>query len=270
MICADVPVMSVEHLTAGYFLLKLNSPSQAELARPGQFFMLGMPYGKSSCDPLLNRPISVLDIQGKSRKTPGEIHFLIKEVGRGTRLLSRLRENDVILCHGPLGNRFPEPGERDRVLLVGGGVGIAPLYYCARQWSDGTEMVLFYGGKNRDELPLSKLFGETALAETALTTEDGSWGIKGLVTEPLEKYLASNPVDRVYCCGPNPMMEIVAQLMAHSKDKLWLSMENRMGCGLGACLGCALPVKSEDNISMVRVCKEGPVFTGDRIIWETR
>ncbi|MBN2433439.1 MAG: dihydroorotate dehydrogenase electron transfer subunit [Acidobacteria bacterium] len=266
----EVPVTDMQHVNGGYFLLQVHSPAQAALVRPGHFFMLGMQHADFSADPLLNRPISVLDCTPDDHTAPAAIHFLIKEAGRGTRLLSRLRAGDNLLCHGPLGTTFPEPSPECRLILVGGGVGIAPLYFCARRWSATHDMALFYGGRSVTDLPLQGLLPQTGLREVILLTEDGSAGRRGLVTEPLPEYLASNPGAKVYSCGPNAMMEAVARITAHVDAQLWVSMENRMGCGLGACLGCVLPVIEGDKTAMVRICKEGPVFRGEQIDWKIR
>jgi dihydroorotate dehydrogenase electron transfer subunit len=270
MICLEVPVTGMHHLSGGYFLLQVQSPQQAGLVQPGHFFMLGMQHSDFSADPLLNRPISVLDVTPDPDNNPAIIHFLIKEVGRGTRLLSRVRAGDNLLCHGPLGTTFPEPPPGTSVALVGGGVGIAPLYFCARRWGGTTEMAVFYGGRTADDLPLKEHLSTTDLRRQVLVTENGSLGERGLVTEPLPEYLASNSVARVYCCGPNPMMQAVAQITESTQVHLWVSMENRMGCGLGACLGCVMPIREGGRTSMVRICKEGPVFKGEQIDWDVR
>jgi len=270
MICMEVPVTGMQHLSGGYFLLQVRSPEQAPHVQPGHFFMLGMQHADFSADPLLNRPISVLDCPVETGTGPTDIHFLIKEVGRGTRLLSRMRPGDNMLCHGPLGTTFPAPPPDTPLVLVGGGVGIAPLYFCARRWSGTNDITLFYGGRTVNDLPLQTWLTRPPLRQLVLLTEDGSAGQRGLVTEPLPEHLASNPGARVYCCGPNSMMEAVARITAPTSAELWVSMENRMGCGLGACLGCVLPVKEGDQTTMVRICKEGPVFRGTQIDWNVR
>ena len=232
--------------------------------------MLGMQHADNSSDPLLNRPISILDVADEPRQAATELRFLIKEAGRGTKLLSSLNPGDRVLCHGPLGTVFPEPEAGEHVALVGGGVGIAPLWFCAREWAGRSRISLFYGGRNRAELPLLDPLATIPLNHLEAVTEDGSFGQKGLVTEPLADFVASNPVDRLYCCGPNPMMEAVCGLMPDKLDRVWVSLENRMGCGLGACLGCVLPLRSDKKTVMARICKEGPVFKADRVIWDER
>jgi dihydroorotate dehydrogenase electron transfer subunit len=267
MMIREATVARVDRLTGGYFLLVLESPEQAGLTRPGQFYMLGRPFGELAQDPLLNRPISALDVRPGPSGEPRGIGFLIKEVGRGTRLLGRLRAGERLLCHGPLGRAFPEPAAGARLALVGGGVGIAPLFYCAREWRRRAAVTLFYGGRLESELPLAGEFRAMELAGLHLTTEDGSLGAPGLVTASLSEFMNQDDFDLIYTCGPNPMMETVCRIADGKGVPVWVSMENRMGCGLGACLGCAIPVQVEDGTAMQRVCREGPVFEGRRIAW---
>ena len=229
--------------------------------------MLGAPAAGLAHDPLLNRPISALDVRPGPDGAPAEILFLVKKVGRGTRLLGRLQPGDRLLCHGPLGRPFPDPPAGARLVLVGGGVGIAPLYCCARAWGRSAEVSLFYGGRTAAELPLAGAFRGTGVRAGRLVTEDGTLGERGLVTAPFEDFLNQNAVDLIYTCGPNPMMEAVFRIAAAQEIPVWVSMENRMGCGLGACLGCAIPVLTEKGTAMLRVCREGPVFDGRSIAW---
>lgn len=266
-IIGEAPVIRMDELPGDYFLLGLDAPAQAARTRPGHFYMLGMPGARLSHDPLLNRPISALDVRPGPDGAPAEILFLIKKVGRGTRLLGRVRPGDRLLCHGPLGRPFPDPPAGARLSLVGGGVGIAPLYLCAREWGRTAEVTLFYGGRTAAELPMAGAFAETGIRCGRLVTEDGSRGEAGLVTAPFADFANQGAVDLIYTCGPNPMMEAVFRIAAEQEIPVWVSMENRMGCGLGACLGCAIPVQTEGGTTMLRVCREGPVFDGRSIAW---
>jgi dihydroorotate dehydrogenase electron transfer subunit len=261
----NAPVTRCDALSGGYFLLGVAAPEAAASTEPGQIFMLGLPRHGLSADPLLNRPLSVLDVPGGAA---GEVLFLVKQVGRGTRLLAGVRPGDALFVHGPLGGTFPEPPAGALVALAGGGVGIAPLYFFLRRWAPAARLVLFYGGRAAAELPLAPLLAPGAGADVRLVTEDGSLGGRGLVTEPLEHYLKQNPVDRIYCCGPNAMMAAVHRLGGRYGRPVWVSMENRMGCGMGVCLGCAIPVRDGDGTAMLRVCKDGPVFESSRVDWE--
>jgi dihydroorotate dehydrogenase electron transfer subunit len=163
-------------------------------------------------------------------------------------------------------------------VLAGGGVGIAPLHFFAARWAGRAPLTVFYGGKRAADLPLADRFGALAPGAFHLVTEDGSVGEKGLVTSPLGRYLAERPGERVYCCGPTPMMKAVCAT-AGDPARVWASLESRMACGIGICLGCALPVAAGTGapdraapcggVVMERVCREGPVFRADRIVWES-
>ena len=164
MIIGEAPVVRMEDLAGDYFLLGLDAPAQAAQTRPGHFFMLGAPAAGLAHDPLLNRPISALDVRpGSGRRAGGDPCSWSRRVGRGTRLLGRLQPGDRLLCHGPLGRPFPDPPAGARLVLVGGGVGIAPLYCCARAWGRSAEVSLFYGGRTAAELPLAGAFRETGI-----------------------------------------------------------------------------------------------------------
>lgn len=277
MITAENPVRALEPLRGEYFRLEIPAPRQAALASPGHFFMLGLPGAGLTLDPLLNRPISVLDVLPDDDGRPGSLVFLVKKVGRGTRLMSSVAAGATLRCTGPLGNTFPEPSPGERVVLVGGGVGIAPLHFCAARWAGRAALTVFYGGKRAADLPLLDRFGALEPGAVHVVTEDGSVGEEGLVTAPLGRYLADWPGERVYCCGPTPMMKAVCET-AGDPARVWASLESRMACGIGICLGCALPVAAETaptgpaspgpDVVMERVCKEGPVFRADRIVWE--
>lgn len=266
-IIGEAPVARMEDLSGDYFLLGLEAPAQAARTRPGHFYMLGVPGAGLSHDPLLNRPISALDVRAGADGMPAEVLFLVKKVGRGTRRMGRLRPGDRLLCHGPLGRPFPDPPAGARLVLAGGGVGIAPLFCCAREWGRTAEVTLFYGGRTATELPMAGAFAETGVRSERLVTEDGSLGETGLVTAPLADFVNQGAVDLIYTCGPNPMMEAVFRIAAAKGIPAWVSMENRMGCGLGACLGCAIPILTEGGTAMLRVCREGPVFDGSTIAW---
>lgn len=266
MISKRSPVTRFEPLGAGYFLFSLHSPEQARLTKPGHFFMLGMPGGERT-DPLLNRPISALDVVS-GPDGPEEVLFLVKAIGRGTRLLGSMREGETIFANGPIGSTFPVPEAGEKVFLVGGGVGIAPMHFCLRSFAETAQITLFYGGRSSEELPLIGRLPDSLPFRLVTATEDGSQGTRGLVTAPLGEWLGRERPDRIYTCGPNPMMRAVAAQATSSGAPVWVSMESRMACGIGVCLGCAITVDLGNGPAMVRVCKEGPVFESSRIDWE--
>ena len=234
-------------------LLKLRSDRPLPDIAPGQFVQVRVDGSPTT---YLRRPISIHDVDFQQN----EISLLVQQVGEGTRHLAQAEVGTYINMVFPLGNGFTLPEKGEKVLLVGGGIGIAPLYYFAKVLNGkGINPTLLLGGKT--ETDLLRLTDYQQFGETFVTTEDGSLGEKGFVTQ--HSMLQQNRFDKIYVCGPKPMMKAVAKL-ASEKD-VWceVSLENLMACGLGACLCCV-----EDTIDgHVCVCKEGPVFNTRRLKW---
>jgi dihydroorotate dehydrogenase electron transfer subunit len=228
-------------------------------SEPGQFYMLRGDWG---ADPLLGRPISILSEDASS----GTLRFLIKNVGEGTRRLCALEPGQKVLGLGPLGRPFPVTGHGPGpVILVGGGVGVPPMVYLAQRLRAAGKALRFLQGA-RTAFDLLLLEDLRAMDVTpVLTTEDGSAGTKGLVTEPL-KELLEGPVASVNACGPEGMLRAVAGLCA-GRAPCYLSLEARMGCGYGVCLGCVVTVERGGRLLYERVCQEGPVFEGEVVRW---
>ena len=250
----------------GHWVLKLRSALIAKEALPGQFIQILCADG--SHDPLLPRPFSFLDAQA------GHFTILYHVVGKGTELLSKIKKRDTLRVLGPLGNGFSmntDPAETR--LLVGGGVGIPPLYHLARTWVDKKvtakkDIHVFLGARNKSLLLCEKDFAKLGVT-LHLATDDGSKGQKGFVTEPFQKFLSSRVKSRVYTCGPTPMLKAVSALALKYKVACEVSVEVPMACGFGACLGCAVKVhdeKGQDRFAIA--CTEGPVFQGSELVWE--
>lgn len=245
-----------------YQVIVLSAPEIASQARAGQFVHLRV--NRRSSDPLLRRPISILLADPQA----GEVRLLVRKVGRGTELLAEMAEGAAVDLLGPLGNGFdlPQPG-RD-ILLVAGGVGVAPLIYLAdvlQQAHDNFRVRGLFGGASQQHLPLWTEFAGRC-EEFYVSTEDGSAGEQGLVTDLLTTQLARGDAQAVYTCGPRPMMAAVARQCAEAGLPCYASLEQWMGCGVGACLGCVVPGTGDREF--VRVCKDGPVFKADEIAWE--
>jgi len=235
-------------------------------------------------DVLLRRPMSVYDVatvrsragaRGRSR-SPDLLLILYKVVGRGTRLMAGLRPGDKVGLLGPLGRGFFDKAYRARVeqaqevLLVAGGVGIAALLLPARALAElGIPSRLFFGARTASELVGLDNF-RTVVPHMVLATEDGSRGHHGLVTQPLEAYLREHSNERLLlmACGPWAMLRTTADLAKRHGYPCLVSLENRMGCGLGACLGCSVRVEGEGHEAYQRVCTEGPVFWAETIVWD--
>ena len=220
---------------------------------PGQFVQVRVDGSPST---YLRRPISIHDVDFKQN----EITLLVQQVGEGTRCLSALEVGDMVNMVLPLGNGFTLPEKGEKCLLVGGGIGIAPLYYFAKVLGEkGIRPVLLLGGKTKADL--LRLPEYQQLGETFVTTEDGSQGEKGFVT--MHSVWNERSFDKIFVCGPKPMMKAVAKLAAEKGTWCEVSLENLMACGLGACLCCV-----EDTVDgHVCVCKEGPVFNTRRLKW---
>jgi dihydroorotate dehydrogenase electron transfer subunit len=277
MLDKKVRVKEIRELGSRNYLLTLNASEQASLTRPGQFFMLKC-VARIDENPLLRRPLSAFNIHRHPRSgKPVGLDFLIKDVGNGTHKLVTLAQGAEIYCLGPQGHCFQAPSEaRSRIshaYLVAGGVGIAALYLLAQNLiAQNVKPVLIYGGRNVGDLVLRDYFERLGI-ETAYTTEDGSCGERGVVTLSLEQLLKvrGRKDSRIYACGPWGMMKAVHELALRYQLPCDVSLEARMGCSLGACMGCVirtLDEKGEDNY--IRVCQEGPVMSSRVVDWETR
>jgi dihydroorotate dehydrogenase electron transfer subunit len=275
MLDRKVKIKGIRDLGSHNYLLTLSAPEQARLIRPGQFVMLKCVENVEE-DPLLRRPFTIFDIPKNARNgRPVGLDLLIKEVGLGTRKLLRLRPGQTLFCLGPQGHGFQVSSEmRNRIeiaCLIAGGVGIAPLYLLAQSLlAQNVRPVLFYGGANIDDLVLRDYFERLGI-DIFYSTEDGSLGECGLVTQPFAQFLKTHPRRdiRVYACGPWGMMKAVHVLSAQNNLQCEVSLEARMGCSLGACLGCVVRCKDDGEEQYLRVCQDGPVMNSRLIDWDT-
>jgi len=250
--------MENREVAAGTFLLRLEAPAVARIARPGQFVMVRTgPSPAKGTSPLLKRPFSLHRIG-----SGGEIDLLYRVVGEGTSLLSQVRSLQGLEVMGPLGRGFEPPDPLPRAYLAAGGVGLAPLLALAETLAGSTETILFYGARSDDDL-VSAPYLELFQCRVLLCTDDGSVGFHGPVTEPLAEVLEASPAP-VFACGPRPMLARVAELAAGAGVAAQVSMEANMACGMGACLGC---VVQTNEPAYTRVCLEGPVFRAEDIQW---
>lgn len=224
--------------------LVVSSEGVTEAIAPGTFFNLTVPDGRF----ILKRPISVFAVDPAA----GTITFIYKIMGQGTKALSTARVGDLIKVIGPLGNGFPIQDDSTRIVLIGGGVGVPPLYELGcRLKAAGKQITSVLGFRDRGSVFAEAEFA--ALGETIICTDDGSYGYAGLVTQALEA--AAIDFDTIYACGPKAMLKAV-DLAYRDTRQGYLSFEERMACGIGACYGCMTPTKA----GLKRVCKDGPVF----------
>jgi len=250
-----------DELGAGHHVLSLACPEIAIGAQPGQFVHLRV---TGTYDPLLRRPISVM----LADRQAGTIELLVRAVGRGTDMLANLSAGNVVDVMGPLGNGFPLPQSGQEPLLVAGGVGVAPLVFLADrlQLAPGGHYVRgLMGAATQDALACWQEFAGRC-EEFQVTTDDGTAGEPGLVTDLLPAQLERGGIAAVYTCGPRPMMARVAAICAQYSVTCWASLEQFMGCGIGACLGCVIPTHGEPKNQ--RVCTDGPVFHASTVAWE--
>ena len=244
-------VIGRRHFSNGVVRLDLESSAVAQAARAGQFVMVRV-KADLGYDPLLRRPLSIHDCQGRV------ISPLVKVVGRGTALLADLGEGDSLDLLGPLGRPFPSLNGPK--ILVGGGMGVAPLLFLTREAGGGDGLRLRLGAATAAELCAVEEFEGLGLVPD-LYTEDGSAGAKGLVTKGLAQELGRLP-GTVFACGPPGMLRAVAEIAQKSEVRTYLSLEAQMACGLGACLGCAV---RKSGGGYARVCTEGPVFEATEV-----
>ena len=266
---ADAVVLSNTRLSPDYNVLALAAPEIARRAQPGQFVMVRPSVGDR---PLLRRPFSVFEALADDDGRVTGLSLLNKRIGTTTRALFALEPGAAVRCLGPLGRPFSPAARPESAWLVAGGVGLAPFHSLAVALrAGGVETTLFYGARSAGELFRLDTFRGLGV-RLALATDDGSRGDRGAVTRPLERALRRlAPADRlrVYACGPTPMMRAVTDLVLACGHPAEVSLEPTMGCGLGGCYSCVVPVRPPgEDARFVRACLHGPVFDGGTVVWD--
>lgn len=256
----DARIEEHREVSAGYRLLTLVAPRVAPEVKAGQFVHVRIPHYETA---VLRRPFSVYSTEGD------KLSILYKAVGQGTRALAQTKAGETVNLIGPLGHGFPSPSSGNFPVLVAGGYGSAALYMLAKEAA--VKGVVFIGAKTQADILCLEAFSDLGWS-VQLATEDGSIGFKGLVTEAVEKWLATAARDvqpEFFACGPNAMLKKVGEI-AHARNwKAWLSLDRHMGCGVGACLTCVLRIRADDGgWHWARCCREGPVFEASRILWD--
>lgn len=263
-------VLSNQEVSPGYFRMRLLAPGYSGVARPGQFLMFRVQLSQL---PLLRRPFGIFrvgflppDCDGLPAREYVEI--LYKVVGGGTTLMSQLHQGDRVEVLGPLGRGFDLGDPNQEKILVGGGIGLVPLYMLASELAPKSSVRLLMGGRTRDDILAVTEFDRLGV-QTYVSTDDGSLGEEGLVTQVLERQLERFPQATVYACGPTPMLEAVQAICARRGVPLQVSLEALMACGVGACLGCVVKGAghSDANPRYLCSCKEGPVFRAEQLDW---
>ena len=269
----EARVIRNTRLSSDYNVIALAAPDIAAATQPGQFVMVKS--GRSG-DPLLRRPFSVFEVLRSNNRVEG-LTLLSKRVGVTTAMLFDAVEGDTISCLGPLGRAFETVDPPADAWMVAGGVGLAPFATLGDALlARGTKTTLFYGARSGAELFYLDWFTSRGI-RLVLATEDGSIGECGRVTVPLERELqrASEAEVMIYGCGPEPMLEAVSHVAAKFKRPSQVSVERTMGCGMGGCYSCVIPVRDHGGPDearpaqhYVRSCIAGPVFRGEDLVWD--
>jgi len=249
----DFKVVAYQWLNDSSYVIRLQTESEIPPILPGNFAEIEIP---GTSDVFLRRPISILDVDYKNRI----LSFYIKAIGKGTRKLGSYQEGQKLSIIYPLGNSFSVNGSSN-VLIVGGGSGIAAFILLAREnKKKGIKTTFLLGARTKDEIVLTEEFGK--YGDILVTTEDGTLGEKGLVTQH-SVFAKDLPFDMIYTCGPDPMMKAIAKIAAGKNIECEASLENMMACGFGACLCCV----TETTSGNLCVCTEGPVFNTKILKW---
>ena len=239
-------VIANRPLSDDYNVLALAAPAIAAATAPGQFLMLKAGRGH---DPLLRRPFSVFEILRESDGTPSGVSILSKRIGPSTSLIYDAQPGDELACLGPLGRPFAIVEPPAEAWMIAGGVGLAPFATLAEALrARGTSATLFYGARRAEELFYLDFFRDLGVA-LVLTTEDGSAGERGRIVAPLDRRLAERPASApvtIYACGPEGMLAATAKTAAKYGRPCQVSVERIMGCGLGGCYSCVIPMRGED------------------------
>jgi dihydroorotate dehydrogenase electron transfer subunit len=244
---------------AGYRELVLRAPKCARSARPGQFIHLLIPRLENA---VLRRPFSIFGAKG------AQVRILYKCVGRGTEALARVSVGESVSVLGPLGNGFPVTASRAVPVFVAGGYGVAPLRFLAERMR--TRGTVFIGGRTSADILCAADFRKLGW-RVEVATEDGSEGVKGWVTHPLDAWLSRLGKGKkavLFACGPDGMLKAVGTRALAQGLTAWLSLDKHMGCGVGACLACVQRIRLPDGREhWARVCRDGPIFEAREVVW---
>lgn len=257
-IVEKVELVKKEQIKSDIYKYSIKSDKMACDAKPGQFLEIRV---TDSIEPFLRRPISIHNV----KKEEGIIEFIFQVKGKGTELLSERKEGELIDIIGPLGQGTFNIDGYEKIAIIGGGIGIFPLYELAKKAKkDGKNVNMYLGFRNRDFVILENEYKNVSNNFT-LSTDDGSYGKNGFAINFLKDDISKNPVDCIYACGPLPMLKAVQALAKEKNIPCQLSLEERMGCGMGACIGCVVKYKTETEDTFKRVCREGPVFDANTV-----
>lgn len=253
-------LLKKEELKPGIFKFSVQADEIIKTAKPGNFIEIRV---NEDIEPFLRRPISIYNMDREN----GILEFIFQEKGKGTKILSAKREGELIDIIGPLGFGTFKYANYDRLAVIGGGIGVFPLYELAKSAKAENKSVNTYlGFRNKDLVVLENEFEKVSDSLT-LTTDDGSYAQKGFAIDFLKKDIEDGKIDCIYACGPLPMLRAVRELAIEKNISCQISLEEKMACGLGVCLGCAVKKADspKDAPEYWHVCKAGPVFEAKNV-----
>ncbi len=253
-----VELIEKKQLKDDIYQYSIKSDKMANEAKPGQFLEIKV---TDNVEPFLRRPISIFNV----KKEEGILEFIFQVKGKGTEILSTKRVGEQIDIIGPLGKGNYEFDKYNNIAIIGGGIGVFPLYELAKEAKANNKNVNTYMGFRSKEFILLEEEYKKVSDKFVIATDDGSYGEKGFAINFLKEDIKQNPVDCIYACGPLVMLKSVQALAKEENIPCQISLEEKMGCGIGACLGCAVKYKTETEDTFKRVCKEGPVFYSNTV-----
>lgn len=247
-----------EKLIDGIYKFSVKAPEIANIAKAGQFLEIKV---SETGEPFLRRPISIFNIDKES----GIVEFVFQVKGRGTELLQQKEIGTMIDIMGPLGFGTFNIQEYKSVAIIGGGIGIYPLYELTKELKGKASLNVYLGFRDKSLVTCEKEFETIGLNKLVVTTDDGSYKEKGFAIDFMKKDIEEHKVDMIFACGPLPMLRAIREYAIKENIPCQISLEERMGCGIGACLGCAVKVISGAEPRYGHVCKEGPVFEAKNV-----
>lgn len=254
----DCEILDTKKISEGIYKFKIKAPEIAKIAKAGQFLEIQV---SNTGETFLRRPISIYNIEKDS------VEFIFQVKGKGTEILSTKKVGDIINILGPLGNGTFSVKEYKKVAIIGGGIGTYPLYELAKELKGKAETTMYMGFRNKGLVTLEKEFEEVT-SRLVITTDDGSYKEKGFAINVLKEDCKTEKPDIIFACGPLPMLKAVQEFANSEGIKCEMSLEERMGCGIGACVGCNVRIVTEnpDEVKYNYVCKDGPVFDSKQVI----
>lgn len=255
----DCRIVGKEKLNENIFKISIKSKEISELAKPGNFLEIKV---SDSLETFLRRPISIYNIDKENQV----VEFFFQIRGKGTNILSERKIGDILNVLGPLGNGTFSIKQYKKVAIIGGGIGIYPLYELAKSLKDNSEVNVYLGFRNKELVTLEDEF-EQISNKLIITTDDGSYKEKGYAIDFLKEDCKEEKPDIIFACGPLPMLKAIQQFSLENEIPAELSLEERMGCGIGACVGCAVLTKNKNGEEKYKyVCQHGPVFNAKEVI----